>query len=163
MKGKITLTLAACLVAAAGFAQEAGKAPAKKSAHHAAPQPTAIPAADVKWADVAGAPGVKAADLWGNHEKGAFGAFFKFPAGFSSPLHTHTHEMRIAVISGTFLQTPEGKEEMRLGPGSYLKQPGDGYKHTTGCDKASECVIFAEAGGKFDFKPVAEAKAPEKK
>lgn len=159
MKWKSTLAMAACLVAAAAFAEEAAKAPAKKMAgHHMAPKPVAMMASDLKWADVPGAPGVQAADVWGNHEKGAFGGFFKFAAGFESPLHTHTNEMKIVVISGTFVQTPEGGQEMRLGAGSYLKQPGDGYKHTTACDKASECVIFATSTGKFDFKPVAAPK-----
>ena len=131
--------------------------------HHAAPKPVIMPAADLKWSDMTGAPGVKVVDLWGNHEKGAYGGFVKFPAGWSSPLHTHTYEMRIAVISGTFVHTPDGKDPVKLGPGSYLKQPGDGYKHSTACDQASECVIFIESAGKFDLKPVAEAKAPEKK
>ena len=39
-------------------------------------------------------------------------------------------------------------------PGSYLFQPGGEYKHTTTCDKASECLIFAEGIGAFDLKPV---------
>ena len=164
MRIKNILAIAACTVAAAAFAEDAAKAPAKKKATgHMAAKPMMMAAADMKWMDVAGAPGVKAADLWGNHDKGAFGAIFKFPAGFSAPLHTHTNSMRIVVISGTFIQTPEGGQEMRVGPGGYLKQPGDGYKHTTGCDQASECVFFAEGSGKFDFKPVAAPKEPEKK
>ena len=52
---------------------------------------------------------------------------------------------------------------MRLPSGSYLKQPGDRYCHTTGCDKGSDCVVFAESGGAFDLKPVENGKAPEKK
>src|SRR5262245_16380444 len=84
--------------------------------------PVFMPASDLKWADLdpAGAPGVKIADVWGDHTKGAFGAFTKFPAGFKAPLHTHTNEFKIVVIKGTFLQAPEGKPEVRLGPGSYL-------------------------------------------
>jgi hypothetical protein len=46
--------------------------------------------------------------------------------------------------------------------GSYLKQTAN-YRHTTACDKASECVFFAEGKGKFDIKMVEEAKAPAKK
>ena len=130
------------------------------SMSHTAKAPVFMPAADVKWTDLdpKGAPGVKVADLWGDHTKGAFGAFFKFPAGFSAPLHTHTNPVKIVVISGTFIQAPEGKPEVRLGPGSYELQPGDGYKHTTACDKASECLFFAEGSGKFDLKPVEAAK-----
>jgi anti-sigma factor ChrR (cupin superfamily) len=128
-------------------------------------QAVAVPAADLKWTDLdpTGAPGVKSADVWGDHTKGAFGGFTKFPAGFVAPLHTHTNAMKIAVISGTFIHTPEGKPEIRLGPGSYLMQAGDGYRHTTACDKASECLFFIQSDGKFDMIPAEAAKAPAKK
>lgn len=126
--------------------------------------PTIVPSADMKWVDIsADAPGVKIADLFGDHTKGAFGALNKFPAGFSAPLHTHTHAMRLVIVSGTLFHGPEGKPETRLGPGSYLMQPGN-YRHTTRCDKASDCVVFIESSGKFDILPVAPAaKAPAKK
>ena len=128
-------------------------------------QAVAVPAADLKWTDLdpTGAPGVKSADVWGDHTKGAFGGFTKFPAGFVTPLHTHTSAMKIAIISGTFIHTPEGKPEVRLGPGSYLMQPGGSYKHTTACDKASECLFFIQGDGKFDLIPAEAAKAPAKK
>jgi len=38
-------------------------------------------------------------------------------------------------------------------------QPGGSYKHISGCDKASECLLFIESAGKFDLKPVEAAKA----
>jgi hypothetical protein len=40
---------------------------------------------DLKWTDLdpVGAPGVQVANVWGDHTKGAFRAFFKLPAGFS--------------------------------------------------------------------------------
>ena len=122
-------------------------------------------AADLRWTDLdpAGAPGVKVADLWGDHAKGAFRAFLKLPAGFAAPLHTHTHDMKVVMVSGTYLQAPEGKPEVRLGPGSYMFQPGGNYRHTTACDKASDCVFFVESNGAFDLKPVQGATAPAKK
>jgi hypothetical protein len=158
MRARGVLAFAVSLVlAVAVLAQGAeGK---KKSAPKAAASPVVMPAGDLKWTDLdpQGAPGVKIADLWGDHTKGAFGAFLKFPAGFAAPLHTHTNAVKIVVVSGTFTQAPEGKPEFRLGPGSYLMQPGGSYKHTTGCDPASECVFFAESTGKFDLKPVEKA------
>jgi quercetin dioxygenase-like cupin family protein len=122
-----------------------------------------MPASDLKWADLdpTGAPGVKIADLWGDHTKGAFGAFIKFPAGFKSPLHTHTNDHKIVIVSGTFIQAPEGKPEFRLGPGSYLMQPGGNYKHVSSCE--SECVFLLQSTGKFDLKPVTAAAEPAKK
>jgi anti-sigma factor ChrR (cupin superfamily) len=125
--------------------------------------PIFIAAADMKWTDLdpKGAPGVKVVDLWGNHAKGAFGALLKLPAGFAVPLHTHTHAMKVVFISGTYIQAPEGKSEVRLGPGSYMMQPGGNYRHTTSCDKAADCVFFVESQGAFDLK-VVDAKATGK-
>lgn len=119
--------------------------------------PLFIPASDLKWSDLdpAGAPGVKVVDLWGDHQTGPFGALFKLPAGFAVPLHTHTHAMKVVFVSGTYIQAPEGKPEARLGPGSYMMQPGGNYRHTTSCDSASDCVFFVESDGPFDLKPVA--------
>ena len=133
----------------------------KAAASKAGPgQPIFLQAADLNWTDLdpKGAPGVKVADLWGNHAKGAFGAFIKLPAGFAVPLHTHTHAMKVVFLSGTYIQAPEGKAEVRLGPGSYMMQPGGNYKHTTACDKAAECVFFVESTGGFDLKIVETGK-----
>lgn len=118
-------------------------------------EPIPIPASELKWTDLdpAGAPGVKVADLWGDHKSGAFGAIFKLPAGFSVPLHKHTHDMKLVIVSGTYIQGPEGKPEFRLGPGSYLMQPGGNYLHTTSCNQDSDCIFFVESNGAFDLQP----------
>ena len=144
------------------LAQPSRKAQGNTAPKAAPGQPIFLPAADVKWADLdpSGAPGVKVADLWGDHTKGAFGAYLKLPAGFAAPLHTHTHDMKVVFLSGTYIQAPEGKPEVRLGPGSYMLQPGGTYRHTTSCDKSSECVFFVESSGPFDLKLVT---APAKK
>jgi quercetin dioxygenase-like cupin family protein len=151
------------LVAAALLAQgtEAGKA---KATHKGSAKKAVVwPAADLKWEPTAGAPpGVMEVRLWGDPTKGAFGAIEKFPAGFSSPLHTHSSDLKAVIISGTLIHGPEGKPEVRLSAGSYLFEPST-YRHTTACDKASECVFFLEGNGKFDLKVVEEKKAPAKK
>ena len=161
----VAFSIALVLAAAPVLAQSSGQAKAAKAPKAGPGQPVFMPAGDLKWTDLDpnGAPGVKVADLWGDHATGAFGAFFKLPAGFAAPLHTHTHAMKIVFISGTYIQAPEGKAEVRLGPGSYLLQPGGNYRHTTSCDKAAECLFFVESGGKFDLKPVQAASAPGKK
>ena len=157
MRTRSILLVAVCFVLAGAVLAQSKMS---SMSHGTSKAPVFMAAADVKWMDLdpTGAPGVKIADLWGDHTKGAFGAFFKFPAGFAAPLHTHTNTMKIIVISGTFIQGPEGKPEVHVGPGSYVLQPGGNYRHTTGCDKASECTIFAEGSGKFDLKPVEAAK-----
>jgi anti-sigma factor ChrR (cupin superfamily) len=147
------------------LAQSSGQATASKAPKAATTQPVFMPAGDLKWTDLdpQGAPGVKVADLWGDHAKGAFGAYLKLPAGFAAPLHTHTHAMKVVFISGTYIQAPEGKPEVRLGPGSYMMQPGGNYRHTTSCDKGADCVFFVESSGRFDLKPVEAAKGPAQK
>jgi len=122
--------------------------------------PIFIPASDLKWTDLdpTGAPGVKVADLWGDHQKGKFGALIKLPAGFKTPLHTHSYAMKVVFLSGTYIQAPEGKPEVRLGPGSYMMQPGGNYRHITSCDAASDCLFYVESDGPFDLKPVVAPK-----
>ena len=78
---------------------------------------------------------------------GAFGALFKLPAGFAAPLHTHTYDMKVVILSGTYIQAPEGKPEFRLGPGSYFLQPGGNYRHTTTCDKAVRLRVLRRKQG----------------
>ena len=166
MRAKNVLAFAVSFVlATAVLAQGSGEAKAKSDPKAGASAPVFMPASDLKWTDLDpnGAPGVKIVDLWGDHTKGAYGAFIKFPAGFTASLHTHTYDMKNVILSGTFIHGPEGKPEVRLGPGSYFLQPGGNYRHTTSCDKASECLFFSESNGKFDLKPVEAAKAPAKK
>ena len=153
------------MLAALVLAQASGHAQVTPAQKGAPGQPVFIPASGVKWTDLdpKGAPGVQIADLWGDHTKGAFGAFVKLPAGFAAPLHTHTHPMKVVFLSGTYIQAPDGKAAVRLSPGSYMLQPGGNYRHTTSCDKASDCVFFLESEGAFDLIPVAGGSAPMKK
>ncbi len=115
--------------------------------------PIPVPAAELKWADLdpTNPGGVKIATLWGNPGTGGFGAFLRLPAGFASPVHTHTHPIKVVIVSGTYIQRPDGASEFRLGPGSYLMQPGGNYRHVTRCDAASDCVLFVESTGLFDL------------
>jgi anti-sigma factor ChrR (cupin superfamily) len=155
MRARHFLTFAITLALPAVLPGQGGQTKAKNAASRLVVMPTDV----MKWTDLdpAGAPGVKVADLWGNHAKGAFGALFKLPAGFAVPLHTHTHDMKVVIVSGTYVQAPEGKPEFRLGPGSYFMQPGGNYRHITSCDPSAECVFFVESKGPFDLKVVQAA------
>ena len=161
----LVCSMSLMILSAPVLAQTSGQSKAATVSTGARSQPVFIPAADIKWIDLdpTGAPGVKIADLWGDHAKGAFGALLKLPAGFAVPLHTHTNAMKVVFVSGTYIQAPEGKPEVRLGPGSYMMQPGGNYRHTTACDKAAECLLFVESTGRFDLKPAGEGKPPAKK
>jgi anti-sigma factor ChrR (cupin superfamily) len=149
MRSKCALAFAAAfVVAGAALAQSSGGDPVFKRS------------GDLIWVELNPAfPGIRIVDLWGDHAKSGYGAFLEFPAGFLSPLHTHTSDIKIVVISGTYTQAPEGKPTVRLGPGSYAFQPGGNYKHISGCDKASKCLLFIESTGPFDLIPV-EAPKP---
>jgi quercetin dioxygenase-like cupin family protein len=136
-----------------------GLSPAVLAQNPAASRLVVMPAGDLKWADLdPSVPGVKVVDLWGNHASGAFGAIFRLPAGFAAPLHTHSYDMKVVILSGTYIQSPEGKPEFRLGPGSYFMQPGGDYRHITRCDPAADCVFFVESQGPFDLKVVEAGK-----
>jgi quercetin dioxygenase-like cupin family protein len=146
------------LVAAALLPQRAEAGDAKSGAKNF----VVWPAADLKWAALPDAPpGPMIAVISGDPAKGAYTGIEKFPAGFSAPLHTHSSDHKVVVISGTWIHGEEGKPEVKLGPGSYLFQPAN-KKHTTGCDAAAECVFFLDSSGKFDIKMAEEKKAPAK-
>ena len=114
-------------------------------------------AEDMKWMEAKEAPGIKYVDVTGHMDKGAYSAFVRLPAGSKHPLHTHTSDVKVVVISGTFLYAPEGGEERKLGPGSYLFVPG-GLRQTSGVAEGSDCVMFQQGTGKFDMIPVVEEK-----
>src|SRR5262245_48455579 len=146
MKSKhVSAFAVAFVVAGAALAQSSGD----KMAIYIQPS-------SLKWVQLAPPlnPGILIAGVWGDHTKAGYGAFLKLPPGFLSMLHTHTDDIKIVVLSGTYTQAPEGKSTNRMGPGSYVFQPGGTYKHISGCDKASECLLFIESTGPFDLKPV---------
>jgi beta-alanine degradation protein BauB len=159
MKAMATLAVAVALGVAA--CAQSGDDARPASAPEAAPapditsgtQPIFIPAAGLQWFafDSVNAPGVMMATLWGDPTGGAFGAFVRLPAGFTSPLHTHTHAMKVVFLSGTYIQEPDGGSVVRLGPGGFMMQPGGDYRHRTSCDASADCVFFLESAGGFDL------------
>ena len=96
MKVSSVLAIAASLLLASTvLAQEPAGAKPKPAPRAAARQPIVKPAADLKWTDLdpTGAPGVKVADLWGDHTKGAFGALPQASRGIRrSPSHAHPRD-----------------------------------------------------------------------
>ena len=161
MKTLLRKALVVCsvlLVSSAALAEDAKPAAskAKPAAKHA--EVVTMTPADLKWVANPANADVSMAVLWGDPAKGPHGAFHKFKAGFNAGLHSHSSDMRLAVVSGTVIAAAEGGPEKRLPAGSYEFQP-HGLKHVTKCDPASECVIFVVSSGKFDLTP---AEAPKK-
>lgn len=148
---KLSSSLALVLIGLMIFG--AGSAVAQKKMMKKAP--VVWPADKLTWVEIPNTGGVKQAVLWGNPDKGAYGALDKFPAGAKFPLHYHTNALKGVVISGTWLYTPEGGSENRLGPGSYLSF-GAKDRHVSGAAEGSECIFFLEQPGKFDMMPISE-------
>jgi len=141
------LALCTCL-AVASPALAADKKPA---ATKAKPALVTMSPDELTWTPNPAAPDqVSMATVWGDPAKGPHGAFHKFKAGFTAPLHSHSSDIRFAVVSGTMTLASEGGSAKKLPVGSYAFQP-HGVKHVTGCEAGSDCVIFAVAAGKFDF------------
>ena len=115
--------------------------------------PTVWQFADLKWSELPNSGGVMRSVLWGDPDKGAYGALYKFPAGATFPQHWHTNAMKIVVVSGSWLYTPKGGMEHKLGPGSYLAY-GPKDVHVSGPGDNAECVFFIEQPAKFDMVPV---------
>jgi quercetin dioxygenase-like cupin family protein len=118
-----------------------------------------IPPDDLKWNDVPGFEGVKIAVVEGDSTKGPHHSFVKFPPGFSAPLHHHTANHYVAVISGTVVLVVDGQDH-KLPAGSYFAFTGK-KKHETRCEAGADCVLFLDARSKWDVVP--EAKAASKK
>lgn len=107
------------------------------------------PAAEMQFKEAV--PGVTKAVLWGDPTKGAYATITRFAKGTKNALHTHSHYIKVVVISGTFVYD-SGSGEKRLGPGSYLFEPA-GIRHTSGAGDDADCVFFEESNGAFDRKP----------
>ena len=92
---------------------------------------TASPAASVGWVDAntpGFAPGRKIAILHGNPaQKGDYTQRIKFPAGYSTPIHTHPESEHITVLSGTFQfgigEKPGEIVMVTYGPGDFIYVP----------------------------------------
>jgi anti-sigma factor ChrR (cupin superfamily) len=132
-------------------------APAEAKSPASAGKATLVGVEELKWVDVPNTP-VKMATVKGDSAKGAHASFLKLPAGFSAPLHSHTADHHVAVVSGTMVLTPEGGTAKKLGPGSWFEFTGK-KKHVTACDAGADCVIYVVSKGAWDLVP---AEAPKK-
>lgn len=97
-------------------------------------------------------PGISRAMLWGDGAKGPYGAIARFAKGTKVDWHTHSHDIKAVVISGTLLYN-NGSGEQRLGPGSFLQERST-VKHTTAATPDSDLEFYEEGTGPFDVKMV---------
>ncbi len=116
-----------------------------------------VPVAEVRWSDVSGFPGVQMAALQGDPGKGASHFLIKFAGGFAAPVHHHTSNHFVNVISGTLVLAIDGKDH-KLPAGSYFSFSGK-KPHATRCDAGADCVLAVDARSKWDVvapKPAAK-------
>ena len=95
---------------------------------------------------------LEAAPAFGDLAHGAHGTFIKMPAGFVSPIHTHTTDYYGVVISGVGANGLPGSADVPLPVGSYWFQKG-GERHVTKCLSPNECIFFINQPAKFDYLP----------
>jgi quercetin dioxygenase-like cupin family protein len=150
-----TFVMAALTALAAG-SLAASQAAAQKSAATEA-KANLVGVGELKWVDVPNTP-VKMATVKGDSAKGANTSFMKLPSGFSAPLHYHTADHQVAVVSGTLVMTPEGGTPKKLSAGSWFEFTGK-MKHVTACEAGADCVLFVVDSGAWDLVPT---EAPKK-
>ena len=145
MKTSRLLTLTVTAVAAVLFlTRSASGDEANKAA--------GIAADALKWEEMsAKAPGVKIAIVSGDYTKGAWAGFVKFPAGSKSDVHTHSSDLKIVVVSGTFRYGDTPKTEKAYGAGSYVLIPAN-LPHSN--SQPEGVLLYGEQADKFDNKPM---------
>jgi quercetin dioxygenase-like cupin family protein len=155
-KGEVMMkiSLATLVVAMAGLSLTAGAQSPDKAKKGGA---VFVPAADIKWSDVPGMAGVQIAPVEGDPAKGPSHFFIKFAGGFTAPVHHHTANHFVTVVSGTLILTVDGNEE-KLPPGSFFAFSKK-TKHATSCAAGADCVLSLDARGKWDVIPEGEKSA----
>ena len=143
MNAKFALILCASLgVSLAAFAGPPGQTS------------VSMPVTQLKYGPTGVSDGVhgelNAAAAYGDLAHGAHGTFIKMPAGFVSPVHTHTEDYWGVVISGVAANGIPGSKDIPLPVGSYWFQKG-GEAHVTKCLSPNECIFFISQNGKFDY------------
>ncbi|HEY3271380.1 MAG TPA: DUF4437 domain-containing protein [Geothrix sp.] len=125
-------------LALAPFAQ-GGEAPGKA---------VALAADKLSWEELSPKrPGVLVSDIQGHHASGAWRGFLKFPVGSTSDVHTHSSDLRLVVVSGTFRYGSNPGHEQPFGPGSYVFIPAN---HPHSNSQPDGAVVYIEQPGKYD-------------
>jgi mannose-6-phosphate isomerase-like protein (cupin superfamily) len=135
MKKHTLIAVIAAALCSAAFVHAAG---AGKS--------VVIPKADLKWKPMGN--GIEAAAVSGDMDKGPSRFFLKYPVGLVTPLHHHTANHHVTVVSGSITLTTGGKEQ-RLGPGSYFMLV-DRAAHIAKVEGNEPAVFFIQAEATWD-------------
>lgn len=93
---------------------------------------------------------LRAGPAYGDLQSGRHGTFVRMPAGFKSPVHTHTEDYFAVVVEGVGSNHPVDGEAAPLPAGSYWFQRGE-EAHVTECLSETDCLFFIVQPGKFDY------------
>jgi len=94
---------------------------------------------------------VEFADAFGSRAEGPHGTYGRFPAGFETPVHIHSHGYRAVVLKGSMTNPFEGEENPPvMEPGSYWAVAA-GESHVTACVSATPCEFLMWGDSDFDF------------
>ena len=127
------------------LAQEGAQKPESKA-------PFMMSFADLKWVELPERKGMQFAVLTGDPKNGAYTQIRKVAAGTDNPLHSHSSEIKNVIISGVWYTGTDAASAKDFGSGSVVMMPAD-WVHVSGCRSGSDCVLYQEGKGKFDFKP----------
>lgn len=118
--------------------------------------PTLMPFEHLEWhpVDPTQPAGPQIAALWGNPTSGAFGALLRVPAGFESPMHSHSQDERVVQLRGrsTHWTQDEARETApTMTPGDFMTMPR-GVQHVSATVGKEESIEFITMDGAFDFR-----------
>jgi beta-alanine degradation protein BauB len=156
---KTTFALTATVLALTSASFVAGLAVAKG----AAKMPVLSSLADAKWTPLMKEGPLPAfAPIEGDAMKGAHFAYLKLPAGFVSPVHSHSSDYWAVLVQGKMTHwAADGGNEAEakpLGVGDLTFMPAK-TEHISKCFPGADCVMAVYQKGKFDFIPAKEPKA----
>ncbi len=117
--------------------------------------PLMVSYADLKWSELPGRKGMQYAVIAGDPTKGAYTQVRKVTAGTNGGLHSHSNEIKNVVISGVWYTGVDSAAAKDFGPGSVIVMPAN-WVHVSGCRPGSDCILYQEGKGKFDFTPVSK-------
>jgi mannose-6-phosphate isomerase-like protein (cupin superfamily) len=106
-----------------------------------------VPKSALNW-KVLNNAGVAAAPVSGDMQKGPSRFFLKYPVGLVTPMHHHTADHYVTLVSGTVTLTVNGKAH-KLGPGSYFALTGKA-PHMAKVEGNEAAVFFIQADGPWD-------------
>ena len=108
---------------------------------------------DVTWTPGA-IPGVSTAAVDGDMAKGASHFYLKYASGLVTPMHHHSADHYVTLVSGNLTLVADGKEH-KLTPGSYFALTGKA-PHAAKCEGSEDCVMFVDARAAWDVVPEAK-------